>query len=69
MEATLGLLLPWLQCLGSSLGFLGLPINGLHSEWRPTFSDHGGVDIEMYRLMKMLRFFDLRMKRLEQGVI
>ena len=60
------LLLPWLQYLGSSLGLLELPMNGWHPEWIPISSDHGGVDIGMYRLMRMLRFFDLRMKSFDR---
>lgn len=67
MEAILGLLLPWLLFLGLLLGLLELLINGSHREWRRHLevSEQGGLDIGMYRLMKMLRFFDLRMKRLE----
>ena len=61
------LLLPWLQFLGSSSGLLESLINGSHLGWRrpSNHSEQGGVDIEMYRLMKMHRFFDLRMKSLE----
>ena len=60
------LLLPWLQYLGSSLGLLELPMNGWHPEWIPISSGHGGVDIGMYRLMRMLRFFGSRMKSFER---
>ena len=54
----------WLQFPGLSSGLLELPITGSRLEWSLTSSE-GGVDIGMYRLMKMLRSFDLRMKSLE----
>ena len=67
LEGIRGLSLPWLRFLGLSLVLLESAINGLRLEWRPiSFED--GVDIEMCQLMKMLRFFDLRMKNLERGV-
>lgn len=62
----MGSLLPWLQFPGSSLGLLELAINGSHPEWRPTSSEHGEVAIGMSRLMKMLRFYDLKMKSPEK---
>jgi hypothetical protein len=70
-EGILGLLLPWLQFLGSSSGLLESVINGSHLGWRrpSELSERGGVDIEMYRLMKMLRSFDLRTKSLEKILI
>jgi len=67
-EATPGLLPPWLQFLGSLSGLLESHINGSHLDWK-RLSEEGGVDIEMYRLMKMLRSFDLRMKSLESFMI
>ena len=61
------LLLPWNRFLGSLLVLLELLINGWHLEWTRISSNHRGRDIDMYRLMKMLRSFDLKMKSLDGG--
>ena len=66
MEATLGLLLTWLQVPWSIIGISGIAYQWIASRVETYLfrSRRSG-----YRDVPMLRFFELRMKRLGEGVI